>query len=104
MKIRWESLLTATLVVCAFITTGLVVHREFFAPSTSAAQIAGQKPVFIQDWKSRLGQGVQMGPVGAPVQLVEFVDFECPFCATFHKSLKTLRSRYPREVALSYIH
>lgn len=40
----------------------------------------------------------------APVQLVEFGDFECPYCATFHERLKAVRSRYPTNVALSYVH
>jgi protein-disulfide isomerase len=104
MKLKWESVLTATMVGCALITTGLVVHREFFAPSPVSTQSTVQKPVLIRDWKSHLGQGVMLGPSSAPVQLIEFADFECPFCGDFHKKLKLLRERYPMQVALTYIH
>src|SRR5260370_32414860 len=45
-----------------------------------------------------------MGSTQAPVQLLEFADFECPFCATFHKDVKSLRTRYPTQVALTYVH
>jgi protein-disulfide isomerase len=45
-----------------------------------------------------------MGPEQAPVQLAEFADFECPFCASFHKDLKALRDRFPNQVALTFVH
>jgi protein-disulfide isomerase len=38
------------------------------------------------------------------VRLLEFADFECPFCAQFNAALKALRERYPKQVALTYIH
>jgi protein-disulfide isomerase len=45
-----------------------------------------------------------MGPVQAPVQLLEFADFECPYCANLHKDVKALRVRYPFQVALTFVH
>jgi protein-disulfide isomerase len=63
-----------------------------------------QEPVFIENWKSHLGTGVRLGPSNAPVQVIEFGDFECPFCATFHGRLKALRGLYPTKVAVSYVH
>jgi len=103
MKLKWDGVLTTTLVVCALITTGLVVHREFFAGPPQSAALA-QKPVLVQNWKSLLRLGVTLGPSGAPVQLMEFADFECPFCGEFHKRLKLLRERYPAQVSLTYVH
>src|SRR5258706_8462416 len=101
MKTKIDGILTVALVVCALTTTALVVRREVFSPSTPAGT---QKPVFVQNWQSWLGQGVRLGSASAPVQLVEFADFECPFCGSFHKTLKTLRDRYPDAVSLDYMH
>jgi len=84
-------------------TTGLVVRREFFAPSRSPAQVE-QRPAFIKDWRVHLAKGIRIGPEQAPLQLLEFADFECPFCASFHKDLKTLRVHYPTQVALTFVH
>jgi protein-disulfide isomerase len=103
MKLKWDAILTATLVACALITTTVVIRREFIA-SRAAAQEATQKPQFIEDWRPLRDQGVQLGMSDAPVQLIEFADFECPFCGSFHTQLRTLRERYTTQVSLTYIH
>src|SRR6266853_962334 len=103
MKHKLDALIAATLVICALVTTGLVVRREFFAPAGTPAPV-DQKPLFIRDWRIHLGNGVHIGPARAPVQLLEFADFECPFCARFHRELKGLRTRYSSQVALTYVH
>lgn len=98
-----DTVVTITLVVCALVVTGVLVWREFF---TSASQTirAEQKSAFLKDWRDDLGRGVRLGPADAPVQAIEFADFECPFCASFHRDLKALRARYPTQVALTYVH
>src|SRR6266436_280276 len=105
MKIKGDFIITATLAVCAIITTGLVVRREFFAPSApSARSPADEKPVLLPHWREDLGKGIRLGNSQAPVQLMEFADFECPFCGDFHKKLKSLLERYPTQVSLTYVH
>jgi protein-disulfide isomerase len=105
MKIKVDSLITVTLVVCAIITTGLVIRREFFAPAAQSAPLPDEeKPVLIPHWRDNLDKGIRLGPAGAPVQLIEFADFECPFCGSFRKTLKVVRERYPTQVALTYVH
>ena len=37
---------------------------------------------------------IQWGAAQAPVTLVVFVDFQCPFCARAHKSVQELKARY----------
>ena len=38
------------------------------------------------------------GDKDAPVTIVEFVDFQCPFCARFHPPIKEVLKAYPKEV------
>lgn len=104
MHSKWDNVLTATLVTCALITTGLVVHRELSAPTPRPDSSLRRKPTFIENWKAQLDRGVRLGPPEAAVQVIEFGDFECPFCAAYHVDLKALREKYPEQVALSYIH
>src|SRR5262245_35864450 len=42
------------------------------------------------------------GAADAPVTVVEFSDFECPFCKQTHPTLKQLLDRYPGKVRLAY--
>jgi protein-disulfide isomerase len=100
---KWDIVLTTILVGCALVTTGLVIRREFFAP-VSAPAPAAEKPRYIEDWRSHLSDGVTSGSPQAPVQIIEFADFECPFCADFHKKLKSAEEKYAGKLAVTFVH
>jgi protein-disulfide isomerase len=104
MKAKWDSVLTVTLVACAVTTTALVIHREFGAPAMASSQASTQRREYIRDWRAQLGHGVRLGSTSAPIQLIEFADFECPYCGDFHKQLKGLREQYPAQVSITYVH
>jgi protein-disulfide isomerase len=42
------------------------------------------------------------GPASAPVTIVEFADFECPFCGGFYPTLKMVEANYADKVRLVY--
>jgi len=42
------------------------------------------------------------GPSAAPVTLVEFSDFQCPYCARLFKTLHEILNKYPSQVRLVY--
>jgi len=44
------------------------------------------------------------GRADAPVQIVEFADFRCPYCARFQPILKRLLAEYPDDVRLAFVH
>ncbi|MBV9788891.1 MAG: thioredoxin domain-containing protein [Chloroflexi bacterium] len=46
-----------------------------------------QTPIGDEDWSS--------GPTDAPVQIVEYVDFECPHCREAHEQLDAIRAEFP---------
>jgi protein-disulfide isomerase len=98
-----DTLVTAILLACAMTMTGVVLHREFFASPEGRVR-AEQKPIFVKDWRTDLPKGTHIGSAQAPIQLLEFADFECPYCATFYKDLKALRVRYPTQVELTFVH
>ena len=48
--------------------------------------------------------GPARGPEGAPVTIVEFSDFECPFCRREESTVKQLLDRYQTQVRFVYRH
>jgi protein-disulfide isomerase len=49
-------------------------------------------------------EGPSLGPAGAPVTIVEFSDFQCPYCARAGPVVKEIRARYPEQVRIVYRH
>lgn len=96
-----QNLLTAVLVLCALVVTGLLVRRELFP---AAASDQGPRERVVRDWQSYAVPRHRAGPAGAPVTIVEFSDFQCPFCKTVAGRLDSLRARFPEDVAVVYRH
>jgi protein-disulfide isomerase len=48
--------------------------------------------------------GPSLGPDDAPITIVEFSDFQCPFCKRAEPTLHELVARYPDQVRLVYRH
>ncbi len=44
------------------------------------------------------------GNSNAPITIVEYSDFECPFCKVFHKSMVEVMKNYPNDVRWVYRH
>lgn len=49
-------------------------------------------------------QDARIGRDDAPVRLIEFSDFQCPYCKTLHQSLKQVLSEMGEDVQLVYKH
>jgi protein-disulfide isomerase len=51
-----------------------------------------------------LGHAPTKGPAAAPVSLVEFSDFECPYCAQAAPIVQQLAAAYPTQVRFAFKH
>ncbi len=49
-----------------------------------------------------VGDAARLGPTSAPVQLVEFADFECPYCIKVHPELVKLKAEFGDRISLVY--
>jgi protein-disulfide isomerase len=62
------------------------------------------RPVFVDSWRDAVAAGVRIGNPNAPVQIVEFMDLECPFCRVFHREISSLIEKHPNEVSVAFVH
>jgi len=64
------------------------------------------EPVNVAEhWPALLEGGHRTGPADAPVVIVEFADFECPFCRGYAvETLPAVKAEYPNQVAVIYRH
>ncbi len=53
-------------------------------------------PVSENDWR--------MGPADAVVTIIEYSDFQCPYCVKLEKNLQDLQAAYPDDVQLVFRH
>lgn len=52
-------------------------------------------PAFEANWRSYQVPGSQLASAAARVTVIEFSDFQCPFCAAAARVLDSLRTQYP---------
>jgi protein-disulfide isomerase len=53
-------------------------------------------------WKVETGDVPTKGPANAPITIVEFSDFQCPFCQRGYKTMKELEEKYPGKIKHLY--
>lgn len=70
-------------------------------PSAPTPQPQPTAPAKIQTFNITKADHVR-GNFNAPVTLVEFSDFECPFCGRIYPTLKKILADYPNKVRLVY--
>ena len=68
------------------------------APTAAGGGPAEDKTVYKVDG----GKGPSMGPANAPVQIVEFSDFQCPFCSRVVPTMKQIEEKYKGKIHLTW--
>jgi predicted DsbA family dithiol-disulfide isomerase len=101
---NWSALFsnaaTAIMVICCVLVTTVVLRRD-----AGGSGKRGGFPLEKQkDWQTYVDGGRRIGPIGAKVVLVEFSDFQCPACRSLEDQLRTMRKKYPQDVAIVYRH
>ncbi len=98
----FDRLISALLAVAALAIAAVLVRRE--VRGTDTPDLVTERLTRVEDFGRLVDQGATIGPRGAPVQIVEFGDFECPYCRRFHEAFDAVRKQYPSDVSLTFIH
>jgi protein-disulfide isomerase len=89
--------------------TALIARREFGTARSSSPPTAGVRPAAgppapVANWREYANSGAHYGTVGAPVTIVEFSDFQCPYCAKFARSVDSVSAVHPGALAVTFRH
>ncbi len=105
MKIPVRNAITAVLIICAVAVITLLLRREFFfLDDVSVLDTSQVRQLDINAWQQVSQGGILVGSHNAKVKIVEFYDYECPFCQRVEPILDKIRQKYLTEVATVHRH
>lgn len=104
--------MSALIVFVVAALVSLIMYHRFVTQATAqneqeqaaAGQRAAQKLQLQGPVEFDLSELPRLGPENAPIKIVEFSDFECPYCARFSKTLHEVHKAYPDTVAIYFSH
>ena len=88
-----EAIVTGLLAACALVVTALIVRREFYPAVARAGDL--RPPTRVKNWQQFARGEERIGSPAAPVTVVVFSDYQCPFCKRVFTSLKSLSATHP---------
>lgn len=94
--LRWLWIGGGLVVVVAVIVAGVIAQQSTGTPTAQPSAGAGSSSEPAFDLARRIERDpLAMGDVDAPVVIVEYADFRCPFCALFaRETLPTIIDEY----------
>lgn len=102
-----------TIPVAIVIAGALIAGAVYLGTSKSGGNVAvnDSQPQPVAQQAGNLDQMAKItgsdhirGNPEAPVKIVEYSDFECPFCKRFHETMKQVTTEYGDQVAWVYRH
>lgn len=84
--------------LCALVITGLVIRQQFFPPEPEPAI------TYIENWQEFELAGYRSGTTDAPVQIVEFFDYQCPFCKSVQPAVAAVKKKFGKKVSVVHEH
>ena len=95
--------LALTVAVVAF--TVVYLRQNVWGSTGSAAN--GLQVTVEKRWpelKKLAESGQHRGDTSAPIHLIEFVDFECPYCKRFDAVSRALEKKYDGKIRRTFLH
>lgn len=96
----FDKAINALLATCAIVLTVIVIRRKFVLPKPGQPR----PPEKVSEWRSLSSEGEVIGPANAPVTIVEFSDFQCPYCRRLAAVLDSVMADYPGKVRVVFRH
>ena len=58
----------------------------------------------VQDWEKYASTGHRVGPATAAITIIEFGDYQCPYCRDWQPHIEAILRKYPDDVAFVFRH
>lgn len=101
MLSRVADLATIAMAIAAVIVVGLLLTDRAQRPEP---RITEDEQLDRSDWRQFAESDRRIGPADAAVTIVEFGDYQCPYCREAETQVRQVLERYPTQVALVYRH
>jgi len=95
-------IIITSIILIFIIAAGIYVVKEIQAINNGTVEQNTETQV--KNYLAAINGGTDnfWGPSDAPVTIVEFSDFACPFCKQSHPGLKNIREKYGDKVRIVY--
>lgn len=97
-----QNALLTVMTAAALIVAVALIRKEFFKSSSQLPVAAG--PRYLTDWRRLVHGGESIGRESAPVTLIVFSDYECPFCKSFHDIQEKFIASHPDSIRIIFHH
>jgi protein-disulfide isomerase len=104
MRITLDRAANLALGLAALSVAWTSLSRRELPPRGSGVAGPSSEPVSVANWRELLTGGHWIGDSTAEVVIIEFSDFECPFCARFHATADSVLQEFEGSVARYYVH
>lgn len=95
-----QAALSWILTAAATVMSLAVIHREFFGSRPTGPEMPMSR--YEPAWRSIRSPHIHGDP--AKIQIVEFMDLQCPFCKKMNEVSRKVEARYGDSVAFVFIH
>lgn len=89
-------------VVLAAVAAIAAVSMKIRETVIAKREAIAAEPKAVSDWRRYTLSGQRMGPASAPVTIVVYSDFQCPYCRAFAADLRSVRAERPDEITVLY--
>jgi protein-disulfide isomerase len=106
-KLLSNDFLIPVSIIIAGIFIGAGMYFNGFSPKTESTTAVAVEPAKVTDKTSKINPVTAddhiKGSINAPIKIVEFSDFDCPFCSRHHGVMTAIAEKYSGdEVAMVY--
>jgi predicted DsbA family dithiol-disulfide isomerase len=93
----------SVILIGAIVTGSVVVLDSHFGLFRGDQTPDPSPPTYVSGWEGLTGNGMTAGSLAAPIQVIEFIDLQCPACRAFNLTIEKIRKRFGGELAITYI-